>query len=283
MGLAAKDGYLDVMQWLHDNRKECCTAVAWIDAAANGTLAALLAYIGCFSAATASTIGQQYTENYQGAVHNRVLRTYGSIKSNAEERMNAARKIKWHLSKLGKNAEADLKSPNLVKYWKYVDQFNKKIPLKQLTVTGSLMEKYGDDAVLKAIVSAKQVENTKEVATKLEMNYSNAQSVDDVFNSLKLREEGEKILVGHKFKLLENYLVYSNRMQHRDESLRNVLTKGFGGEDELVLALSSARINEHAQNKLKELVTPIFLRKIDDQMKNFQMNNGVESILRSQE
>ncbi|OWZ18585.1 Avirulence (Avh) protein [Phytophthora megakarya] len=225
-------------------------------------LVAFVIYIGCIVTTTSTaskviepTYVQRYIEN-DHVVHKRSLRIDESTEKHDEDRANAisfASKVKesttlklWLLSrksgvdvlntlKLGDNLANSLQSTKLDILWKYVDKFNKgKIPSKKISVVGTLMEKYGDDAVMKAIMKAKTVENTANSASKLETD------------------------------LVMNYAAIFKAKKFPQKSMVDTLKKGFGGEENLLRILAKAKKEHVTSAKATDLETAVLNKMVAD-------------------
>ncbi|OWZ21367.1 RxLR effector protein [Phytophthora megakarya] len=239
-----------------------------------------------------------------------MLRAYEPTKEDGEERgvfTNALTSGKEKMTKLfrGNNAEAALKSSKLDKLWKRVDEHQNvetalkssalnslwkrvdeynvgKVASNQISVSGKLITKYGDEAVMAAIVKMKQAEGTKTVATKLENDLfnvwiKNTESVDDVFNLLKLQKKGLNLLTTKKLDVLENYITFWNRAKNQDESLVGVLTKGYG-QDKLLRVLAWGKTNPDTKAVATKLENDLF----NIWIKNTESVNDVFNLLKLQ-
>ncbi|KUF89900.1 hypothetical protein AM588_10003287 [Phytophthora nicotianae] len=78
-------------------------------------------------------------------------------------------------------------------------------------------------------------------------------SVDDVFNLLKLKEDGYKLLHSRKLRALEDYITLYNREKSTDETLVKVLATGFGGDGNLVALLEQAKKHVRSVYKASSL------------------------------
>ncbi|OWZ17019.1 RxLR effector protein [Phytophthora megakarya] len=144
------------------------------------------------------------------------------------------------------------------KLWTHVDDFNKgRIATEKITVTGSLMEKYGDDAVMAAIVKAKRAESTKEVATKLETD------------------------------LVLNYATIFKGVKYQGKDIDDVLMKGFGGEKSILAIIGAAKKKPLTMTKITELnklETKMFVKYVERQMNtnlDLPLDGGLTTILSS--
>ncbi|OWZ09303.1 Avirulence (Avh) protein [Phytophthora megakarya] len=237
--------------------------------------------------------------NQQRTLHTRFLRAYESTGNDGEDRANlgtitgaiksSASKVKentklklWLASKksgvdvlnalkLGDDVGAVLKSSKLEMLVKYADKFNKnKLPAKQISVIDTLIGKYGDDAVMKALASAKQADDTA-VVTKLETELftrwmADRKFPDNVFSTLKIGNQEDTVLRIGNIGLVDNYITFFNGKTGQKESLLKVLTKSFGDENKALSVLAAARENSPMTKRATELETKLLLEKTRDQM-----------------
>ncbi|KAI9982398.1 hypothetical protein PInf_008341 [Phytophthora infestans] len=85
-------------------------------------------------------------------------------------------------------------------------------------------------------------------------------SVDDVFNLLKLNDDGLNVLRSRKFEALEDYVTKLNHGQSVDETLVKVLTKHMDGEDNLVRLLDQAKWSTQSLDKANQLETALLTK-----------------------
>ncbi|EEY63408.1 RXLR effector family, putative [Phytophthora infestans T30-4] len=85
-------------------------------------------------------------------------------------------------------------------------------------------------------------------------------SVDDVFNLLKLNDDGLNVLRSRKFEVLEDYVTKLNHGQSVDETLVKVLTKHMDGEDNLVRLLDQAKWSTRSLDKANHLETALLTK-----------------------
>ncbi|KAF4046879.1 hypothetical protein GN244_ATG00708 [Phytophthora infestans] len=85
-------------------------------------------------------------------------------------------------------------------------------------------------------------------------------SVDDVFNLLKLNDDGLNVLRSRKFEVLEDYATKLNHGQSVDETLVKVLTKHMDGEDNLVRLLDQAKWSTRSLDKANQLETALLTK-----------------------
>ncbi|OWY97862.1 Avirulence (Avh) protein [Phytophthora megakarya] len=224
--------------------------------------------------------------NQNGVEHTRLLRVSRSAGKYDEERsitdVYTLARIKWNASKLGKDIEAALKSSKLGEIRGYAETFNKgKIPSKQFSVVGKLMAKYGDDVVLQAVFRAKQLDDTKDVATKLETELftgwmNNKQFADEVFSTLRIHTEESRVLRIEKIKVLDNYIGFLNAKTGKQNKLFDVLTTGFGNEDKVFAILSVAKTDPSTAKVAREMETTIFGEMVGTRL---SMEGGLNGLM----
>ncbi|POM60264.1 hypothetical protein PHPALM_30905 [Phytophthora palmivora] len=152
------------------------------------------------------------------------------------------------LKKLGfdKGVQTVLTNPNRDMLSTYISKFNDKYPNSMTSLTGVLSAYYGDIAVAKALVSAKISPNTKDIATKLQLEQiegwmNQKKSADDVFALLNIKNDGVLSLRSRKLDTLGEYInVFNSKNPRKQTNLANVLSKGFGGEDKFALMVVRA-------------------------------------------
>ncbi|KAE9293989.1 hypothetical protein PF008_g24660 [Phytophthora fragariae] len=155
---------------------------------------------------------------------------------------------------------------------KYVKLFNDKHPKNKISVIGTPMAHYGDDVVTKALMAAmangNTVERVKQLRNdQLQVWFDSHKSVDDVFNSLRLRNIGYGALSSPRLEVLEDYIRFVNKKKNGHESLINVFITGFGGEINLVPILRTAKMDSSTSAKAKKLVNSLLNRWLDSDYK----------------
>ncbi|POM68150.1 Putative RxLR effector, partial [Phytophthora palmivora] len=257
---------------------------------------------------------QLFTESGQSGTHKRMLRTYespenedrvnpgtvmGAIKSSSSKLTETAKMNIWLLAKasgeyvlkslqLGGNLQAVLKNKKLETLFEYVEKFNNGKPQsQQISVVGSLRTHYGDSAVMKALASARQVDETKDVAAKLETELfkgwiQKQDSVDFAFLTLKIHDEGSAVLRIQKIEILENYITFLNAKTSKNENLVDALMLGYGGDRNLLLSLGMAKHDVLVGKKATELETAVLFEKVDRQRRVLQIKDGVTPVLSSE-
>ncbi|KAF4044984.1 hypothetical protein GN244_ATG02691 [Phytophthora infestans] len=164
--------------------------------------------------------------------------------------------LKWF--DLDRGMKRALASPNLKVLESYVRAMNGK---NKISVIGIFSTHYGDDLVAKSLVTMESKAKTPEAVNtiknlrkdQLSAWMNSERSVDDVFNLLKLREDGYKALASPKMEVLDDYMKMVIQTKAGKETLLQTLTKGFDGEEKLARLL--VRAKEHS--KSKELATAL--------------------------
>ncbi|KAG6948031.1 hypothetical protein JG688_00015277, partial [Phytophthora aleatoria] len=235
------------------------------------------------------------TANHNGDPTKRLLRDYRTTNADNEERVGLAGLIQAGTSKvddlitskklaylvsnlqLGDDLVASLRSSQLEELNKFVTKFNHNKNLEnQFSLIAPLSAKYGDDAVARTLV---ELERNADTLTPTKTNLvkklrseqltdwqKNGKSVDDVFNLLKLKGDGFKLLHSRKFQVLEDYITMFNREKSADETLVKVLSTGFDGDGNLVALLERAKTNVRLFNKANELETALLTKWRSDNL-----------------
>ncbi|KUF93148.1 hypothetical protein AM587_10004597 [Phytophthora nicotianae] len=196
----------------------------------------------------------------------------GSLKKGTSKLAESARLQKFLLQKrngvevmkslkFGYSVQTALKSSKLETLNKYITKFNKKHPDDPISMIGIFRERYGEDAVVKALVSAEMnVESAPNVAKQLQADQlsiwlNSDKSVDDVFQLLKIvqRFDPPAKLDSPKLELLDEYIAKLNSERHGHETLLDALKRGFGGDDKLVSILARAKESPRTVDKAKGL------------------------------
>ncbi|KAG6618607.1 putative secreted RxLR effector protein [Phytophthora cinnamomi] len=136
--------------------------------------------------------------------------------------------------KLNEKAEDALASPKLATLDEYLNLLRKKYPASDASLLGTLTAHYGEGVVAAALVSAKNVPDTKLTATKLQTQQlegwlSSRNTADDVFGILKIKNDGMFFVTSRKIATLEEYIKLFNSNNFRHETdLTRTLINGFG-------------------------------------------------------
>ncbi|KAG6613563.1 putative secreted RxLR effector protein [Phytophthora cinnamomi] len=136
--------------------------------------------------------------------------------------------------KLDGGVDDILSNPNLKYLAKYISMYSKKFPDTGVTMAGTLVKRYGDDAVAAMLVAGQRSLNTKDIAENLQgelfrLWHHAGKSYSDVFRLLKL-EEANNPLKGDVYQAWQSYFtVYNNHapLQNQIKEL-NVLTDIYG-------------------------------------------------------
>ncbi|OWZ17743.1 Avirulence (Avh) protein [Phytophthora megakarya] len=190
-------------------------------------------------------------------------------------------KSKLNTLRLGKNIEAALESSSLAKMLKATDKLNKNNDAsKQTWVIDTLITKYGDDAVTKALVNAKQTDHTNEVVTKLEKELftrwrNKIQFPENVFSSLKILNEEDMVLRIGKIEVLSNYITFFNGKADQKETLYNVLSNGFANKNTALSTFAMAKKDPLTMKTATELETRVLLEKVSGKI---VMAGGLEKV-----
>ncbi|GMF18800.1 unnamed protein product [Phytophthora lilii] len=162
--------------------------------------------------------------------------------------------------------------PKLKNLMKYVDNYNKANPKKKMSAIGTLISKYGDDEVARALVrttqSSKASAEAKEIAKMLQKEQMalwlhNGKTTYDVFKLLKLGEDGFSALGSSKFKVFESYIQLFNTKNSGQETLLTALKAGFKLATVLMLAKSDFASSAKATKVQTALFKDWLARKID--------------------
>ncbi|OWZ19744.1 Avirulence (Avh) protein [Phytophthora megakarya] len=175
--------------------------------------------------------------------------------------------------KLNKNGNVEnvFSSDKLETFTKYVDEFNKKNPNREASLLGSLTTNYGEAAVAKGLILAKEFSSTQTLVTKLQLQLferwmNSGKSVGDVSKLLKIGDDGIEALTSPKFIALKSYLKLFNYKKDADETMVKALATGFGGEDKLSSMLLSAKMNPSLEEKATKLQKAQFNQWLYDEI-----------------
>ncbi|OWZ08908.1 RxLR effector protein [Phytophthora megakarya] len=160
-------------------------------------------------------------------------------------------------------------SPKLNFFTRYMLHFNDKFPDDKITMIGVLTRRYGDDVVTRTLVNLKSKEDTMVFAKKLwadqQSSWLNSgKTIDDVFKILKLNDDVFWLFTAKKVQALDDYVKLYNRQKGGHEALVTALSKGYGGDSELVKVLEasksyqSALVGETARFSVANLKTALF-------------------------
>ncbi|OWZ03903.1 RxLR effector protein [Phytophthora megakarya] len=153
----------------------------------------------------------------------------------------------WQMLQLKGDLDEIIANPKLELLDTYVKLFNKKYKQEE-SVVGMLSLRYGDDNVMMTLLKARQVDNHG-IAAKLQFMqlkewFIKGKSVNDVFNILKIGDDGPKFMENPKLRLLDEYIgLFNFKNPHEKTDYFTALTNGFGGEGQFVIVLSKATEN----------------------------------------
>ncbi|KAL3663774.1 hypothetical protein V7S43_011189 [Phytophthora oleae] len=185
------------------------------------------------------------------------------------------------LLKLDDDVENVLKSDNFRTFEKYVTVWNENSSNTRTTVLGTLTAKYGDVAVARALVTAKDARETERTALKLQNEQfdkwlKSEMSVDDVLKLLRLKEDRFEAIGSRKLEILDGYIKMLNREKSGDETLLNALTIGFGTETKLAAILLKAKAHKvypRMEENATKLQNALFKKWLDEGL------DSVDSVL----
>ncbi|KUF78837.1 hypothetical protein AM587_10001585 [Phytophthora nicotianae] len=138
--------------------------------------------------------------------------------------------------KLGNDVLEVLESPKLSKLSKYISAYNLKHPDEQISLVGVLSTRYGDDAVAKALVTAKGRTNTAELAASLQRQQlngwlDNQKSIEYVMGKLKIGDDWTLTMSSRSLDALDEYIrLFNVRYPLAKTDITTELAKRFGGE-----------------------------------------------------
>ncbi|KUF81627.1 hypothetical protein AM587_10005568 [Phytophthora nicotianae] len=216
-----------------------------------------------------------------------------------EKYLNKKKTAVYVLNKLqfGDDVAGALKNTNLEALNTYIAMLNNKNSDEVITLIGTLSARYGDDAVAKALVTAERnAEKAPELAALAKQLRSqqvfawldNGKSVDDVFNLLKLRGNDYEALTSRKLDVLEDYITKFNRENPEHKTnLVKTLTKGFGGETNLVGVLQRAKGDIRTRTKAFQLEEGLIRQWVREKLEParvmalLNLDNDVNGVLNS--
>ncbi|KAG6958404.1 hypothetical protein JG688_00010527 [Phytophthora aleatoria] len=171
--------------------------------------------------------------------------------------------------KLNRGVYNALESPKLKTMSNYVDMVNKKYPDRQVSLLELLTKKYGEITVAKVLVTVKQTERWKEIATKLQTQQlegwmNNQMSVNDVFRILRITDDGTFFLLSRQLDTLDEYIkVFNAKNPQQKTDLFRALRDGFGGEDKFAILVSIAKDQPDTAMLAQNYQTTLFKRWIE--------------------
>ncbi|KAJ8576172.1 hypothetical protein ON010_g3040 [Phytophthora cinnamomi] len=123
-------------------------------------------------------------------------------------------------------------------------------PQKAMSLMASLTTKYGDEALIQIIEAAKKVSQTKDVATKVEMQQFQywatiGKHPDDVFNLYALNKAGDDLLSNPQLATWSAYLkVFNDKNSKEQTTLIAAMTKSYGDEGVVKILAAAKNVAE---------------------------------------
>ncbi|ETI38142.1 hypothetical protein F443_16029 [Phytophthora nicotianae P1569] len=113
--------------------------------------------------------------------------------------------------KLNKAGEKVFENPLWSMYTKYLDHFNKVVPMKQTTMISAFARNYDKEALAKILIAAKKDLRTERLASKLYIEQiqrwlTTKDPPDEIFKALKLDEVTDDIFTSPLFNTWSTYL-----------------------------------------------------------------------------
>ncbi|ETI43020.1 hypothetical protein F443_11955 [Phytophthora nicotianae P1569] len=204
----------------------------------------------------------------------------GLLQQWGQEKLDPTRVM--NLLKWDDNPGDALESGKLETFEKYIAQFNKNNPDKEVTLVGMLASKYGEIGVAEASAFTLKygVANTMNVDTstdlmaaklqkqQLELWLNGGMTVDDVFKLLKF-EERVRFGTGLKLDTLDEFILLYNRVKKADETLEDVLTRGLGNDGRVaeMLAKLDALDSNETKKQARKLQKRLFSKWMEEDVK----------------
>nr|AEK80813.1 Avh168 [Phytophthora sojae] len=241
---------------------------------------AVTSLLACAGSASTSSVTKTIEHDFPAAILSdanynngalgakRVLRAHEIPDKENEDRMfNWAKSNAWSFKDkstsnvLGKikfdpKVGEGLDSSRLKTLAENVDMFNKKHPKHKVSLFETLRTSYKEDDLAKALVTAKQTESTREIATRLEQQQfafwlEKRISPDDVFFMLRINGDAQHAMHSRKLETLEQYIpIFNEGYKDSRTDMLTVLRNGFGDAD-LARALAMAKQEHSSATMLK--------------------------------
>ncbi|OWZ23148.1 Avirulence (Avh) protein [Phytophthora megakarya] len=147
---------------------------------------------------------------------------------------------------LNGRVEEVVQNPNFKLLDNYVDMFNSKYPKQKMSLIEILTARHSEFDLAQALMRAKQSENTRNIATKLQnqqlKGWLNSQkTIDDAYSLLKIKEDGIISVISPKQETMHKYIqLFNAKYPQQKTDLYRVLCDGFGGEDKFAILISHA-------------------------------------------
>ncbi|POM59632.1 Secreted RxLR effector peptide protein [Phytophthora palmivora] len=153
-----------------------------------------------------------------------------------------------------------LTTSGLSKLTSDVEKINSNNLIKKVSVIGILTTRYGDDGLAKALVTAKQKAGDPVLALQIQALRKDqmtrwlkgGNSVDDVFNLLKIRDDRFHMIASRKLEVLDDYIKFVNPQKYDQTSLAKTLIKTYGSEDNVLKLLAAGKHHGHTANLLED-------------------------------
>ncbi|OWZ16477.1 RxLR effector protein [Phytophthora megakarya] len=148
--------------------------------------------------------------------------------------------------RLGEKLDDIVANPKLKVLVKYDKMLSEKYPDNPAPLIKMLSSRYGDDVVAMTLLSARQIENTKDIAKKLHFQQmeswmTRGDSADEVFKLLKISDEGPKFVESQKLSILAGYMDYVSIAKPQEKmDFFTTLRNGFGGDKKFAIVVSQA-------------------------------------------
>ncbi|POM69500.1 Secreted RxLR effector peptide protein [Phytophthora palmivora] len=153
-----------------------------------------------------------------------------------------------------------LTAPRLTKLTADVEKINSNNLIKKVSVIGILTARYGDVSLAKALVTAKKEAGDPVLALQIQALRKDqmtrwlkgGNSVDDVFNLLKILDDGYHMIASRKLEVLDDYIKFVNPKKYDQTSLAKTLIKTYGSEDKVLKLLEAGKKHGHMANLLEK-------------------------------
>ncbi|OWZ01246.1 hypothetical protein PHMEG_00027408 [Phytophthora megakarya] len=217
----------------------------------------------------------------------------GFITSAKQKLLNQKAEIEYlKILNLG-GIEDALKNKRLTELTAKIEKLNVKRPNNKITLAGTLSEHYGDVALAEAIAKTKMFSretSVKQLAQKLSAEqfsswFTQGKTVDEIFNLMKWSDDGYTAFTSPEYKVVDDYLTYSNNAKSEQKTLLNLLTKKYGGESELVSILAKVKQDQLLGGRARKVESQLFdkwsLAKMqpEDVMKLLKFDDDVDKLL----
>ncbi|OWZ19518.1 Avirulence (Avh) protein [Phytophthora megakarya] len=181
-----------------------------------------------------------------------------------------------------------MRGKNLKIMNRYATTLSKSYVNNDVSLLGALVAKYGDEAIAKALAKAKTVEETKNVATKLQIQQlkkwlKDEKSVDEVFKLLQLDDYDEVLLTSRALDTLQDYITLFNREKQAHESFIKKVSEYFDGDNAFAIKLLGFMGFQSTREKAKELQNQLFQKWKDEGFNSITIINKVFKVPTTEE